>query len=394
MLRAGVGYSLSPDTREAAAQSAAVALDRAGLSKAEAALCFATSAHGARYPLMLRMVREKLNTQNVVGCSARGVISTGREMENGAAVVTMVIGGDAVRAKRIFVPGLREHTHEAALKLAQAAKPLPAKTNLLMLFPDSYNVNPTPFLATICAELPDVHIVGGGATEDGSTGQTFQFCGDAVSSDSVAALLLSGDFEVDTAVSVAAQMLGNSHRVTAAQGNFLLELDGQPALEVFKQTIGLMAEDLRRAATLVNICIGADPRAKRLERGRFFLRNIVGLSTQHKFLAVAHPLTVGDIVGFALREPGYAREDLNAVLEEANRRSHGRQPVFGLYFDCVARGINLYRVSDHDVSYIHQALGTFALAGFFTGFEIGPLAAAPCALQYSGVLTLVFEGAG
>ncbi len=394
MLRAGVGYSLSLDTAEAAAQTAAAALAQAGLTKAEAALCFATSAHGGGYPLMLRVVREQLKTQNVVGCSARGVISTGHEMECGAAVVTMAIGGAAVCAKRIFVPGLREHVREAALKLAQAVKPLPAKTNLLLLFPDSYNVNPALLLTALGAELPGVYLAGGGATEDGSTGQTFQFCGDVVSSDSVAALLLSGDFEVDIAVSVAAQMLGKSHRVTAAQGNFLLELDGRPALEVFKQEIGPMADDLRRATTLVNICVGADPKAARLERGHFFLRNIVGLSTQHRFLAVAHPLAAGDLVGFALREPSYAREDLSAALEEAGGKRNGRRPAFGLYFDCVARGINLYRVPDHDVSYIHQALGAFALAGFFTGFEIGPLAATPYALQYAGVLALVFEGAG
>jgi small ligand-binding sensory domain FIST len=388
-----VGLSLSLDTAEAAAQSAAGALAQAGLSRAEAALCFATSAHSARYPQMLRVVREQAKTQNVVGCSARGVIGAGREVEGGAAVVTIVIGGNGVVAKRIFVPGLREHSREVALRLAQAAQPLHPKTNLLVLFVDSYNANPAPLLTDLNAALPGVHIVGGGATEDGSTGQTFQLCGDASSSDSVAALLLSGDFGVDNAVSVAAQILGKSHRVTAAQGNFLLEMDGRPALEVFKEAIGPMAEDLRRAASLVNICVGVDPKGARLERGCFLLRNIVGLNVEHEFLAVAHPLAPGDLVGFALREPGYAREDLTATLEETEARHGGRHPAFGLYFDCVARGMNLYRVPDHDVSYIHQALGSFPLAGFFTGFEIGPLAAAPQALQYAGVLTLVYESA-
>jgi small ligand-binding sensory domain FIST len=392
MLRAGVGYSVSSSTGDAAAQAAGAALDQAGLPKAEAALCFATSAHAGAYPLMLRVVREHLKTQNVVGCSARGVIATGREMENGAAIVIMALGADALRARRVFVPGLREHPRKTAVKLAQSVKPLSGKTNLLLLFPDSYNVNPALLLPALSAELPGVHLVGGGATEDGSTGQTFQFCGDVVSSDSLAALLLSGDFEVDIAVSVAAQMLGRSHRVTGAQGNFLLELDGQPALDVFLREIGPMASDLRRAVSLVNICVSVDPRDERLERGRFVLRNIVGLSAEHRFLAVAHPLSAGDLVGFALREPGHAREDLSAALEAASGKHNGRPPAFGLYFDCVARGTNFYRVADHDVSYIHQALGVFALAGFFTGFEIGPLAMTTHALQYSGVLALAFEG--
>ena len=45
--------------------------------------------------------------------------------------------------------------------------------------------------------LPGVTIVGGGATEDGKIGETFQFCGDVVSSNSISAMLLAGDFAIN-----------------------------------------------------------------------------------------------------------------------------------------------------------------------------------------------------
>ncbi len=48
----------------------------------------------------------------------------------------------------------------------------------------------------------------------------------------------------------------------------------------------------------------------------------------------------------------------------------------------------------HDTAYIQQYLGPIPVAGFFTGFEIGPLADATGLLQYSGVLALISEKKG
>jgi len=65
--------------------------------------------------------------------------------------------------------------------------------------------------------------------------------------------------------------------------------------------------------------------------------------------------------------------------------------AFGLYFDCASRGSGLYNIPGHDAAYIRQYLGPVPVAGFFTGFEIGPLADATGLLQYSGVLALISE---
>jgi small ligand-binding sensory domain FIST len=62
-----------------------------------------------------------------------------------------------------------------------------------------------------------------------------------------------------------------------------------------------------------------------------------------------------------------------------------------LYFDCVSRGSGLYNMPGHDSAYIRQYLGPIPVAGFFTGFEIGPLADATGLLQYTGVLALISE---
>lgn len=390
MLRAGVGFSIAHNPRTAAVEACAQAMAQAGLANATGAVCFATTAHGAAFPLILRTTSQETRTAEVAGCSSMGVIAAEQEVESGPAVSVLVFGGDDIDAKRLFVPSLRGRGREVALEMAAAIKPALGRANLLCVFADTYNLEPDPFLETLRAQLPGVTIVGGGASEDGSIGETFQFCGDTVSSNSVAGMLISGDFDLNVGASLACTQIGPIHRVTAVRDNVLISLDDRPAYEVFAEAAGPLADDLRRALGFVFLGIPLEENAERLDRGRYLVRNIIGASAQHGVIAVAHHPEVGDRVGLVLRNAERARDDLKATLTEMRGRGAG-PAAFGLYFDCVSRGAGLYNIPGHDSAYIRQYLGAIPIAGFFTGFEIGPLGDDTGLLQYSGVLVLVSE---
>ena len=201
-------------------------------------------------------------------------------------------------------------------------------------------------------------------------------------------MLLAGDFELTLANTIACGLIGTAHRVTAARDNIMIELDGRPAYEVFAEAAGPLADDLRRALAYVFVAIPVYENAATIERGQFVVRNIVGASEEHGVIAVAFQPQVGDTLGFVLRDAERSRQDLKATLDDVNDRLH-EPPAFGLYFNCVSRGAGLYNIPGHDSAYIRRALGPVPIAGFFTGFEIGPLAEQTSLLQYSGVLALI-----
>lgn len=389
MLRAGVGYSTAADPIAAAEEAAAQALTQAGLRSADGAICFVNSKHSASFRPLMRTVAGKLQTPQVAGCSASGVIAGGREIEGGAAVAVLAVGG-GIRAQRVFVPSLKGRAVEAAGELATAVRPGLGRRNLLCLFPDSYNIEPEPFMAELTRELPHVVVVGGGATEDGSTGESFALCGDAAATNAVSGMLFAGDFEISTGASLGCRLIGPPRRITAVQNNILIELDGRPALEVLKQTIGPLGDDLRRAAAMVYLAVTFDPKAEHLEHGRYLIRNLIGFDEKRGLIGTVYQPHAGDLIGFALRDEQGARDDLKLTLEEMERDVRN-PPAFGLYFDCISRGSNLYSIGDHDSAYLARQFPGVPIAGFFTGFEIGPVAAATRLLQYSGVLALVSE---
>jgi small ligand-binding sensory domain FIST len=390
MIRAGVGFSTATNPRVAAAQATAAALAQAGISRATGALCFATSGYGAAFQMIVRTVASEAHTREVAGCSSVGIIAGETEIESGSALAVLVFGGDEdeIHATRFFVPTLRGRAAGVASDIASAVRPKLGKSNLLILLADTYNFEAEATLDALGKKLPGVAIAGGGASEDGSVGETFVFCGDTVSSNSVSGMLLSGDFELTLANSIACGLIGTAHRVTAARDNIVIELDGRPAYEVFAEAAGPLSDDLRRALAYVFVAVPVYENATTIERGKFVVRNIVGASEEHGVIAVSFQPSVGDTIGFVLRDAERSRQDLKATLDELSARLD-RPPAFGLYFDCVSRGAGLYNIPGHDSAYIRQALGPIPIAGFFTGFEIGALADNTALLQYSGVLTLI-----
>jgi small ligand-binding sensory domain FIST len=388
MVRAGVGYSIALNPKTAAAEATSAAMRSAGLLRAQGAMCFATTAYGAAYPMILRAVAAEAKTREVAGCSSLGVIAGEQEIETGHGLAVVVVGGEEISARRFFVPGLRGRGAEVAAEVARAVRPALGRSNLLCLFADTYNTEPDAILPVLGRELPGVTITGGGASEDGSIGETFQFCGDVVSNNSVSGMLLAGDFDLTITSTLACAPIGSMHRVTACRDNVILELDGRPAYEAFAAAAGPLAGESRRALTFVFLAVPLNADAQRLERGQYLVRNIVGTSKEHGALAVAHQPSPGDRIGFVLRDAERARGDLKQTLEDLRASLKG-PPALGLYFDCVSRGAGLYNIPGHDSAYIRRYLGEFPLGGFFTGFEIGPSAGSTRVLQYTGVLALI-----
>jgi len=87
--------------------------------------------------------------------------------------------GGGFRARRFFVP------------ISRGGRPMPLRRSLrppaspdgherlLLLFADTYNVEPEPLFLRLAELLPGVPVVGGGASEDGSVGEVSVFAGDA-----------------------------------------------------------------------------------------------------------------------------------------------------------------------------------------------------------------------
>jgi len=439
MIRAGVGHSSNPESVDAAVEAAKIAMAGLGQKRADFALVFATAAHQPAYPALLHAIRQITKTDHLVGCSAYGVVTTDAELELTPAIGVMAIAADDLR----FTPFCFHHLQDrneavgraigrlvrhadgqsaspagpgraaterrsgrSAAAASVAAGPpeapgtadlLPGQAGqergqpLLMVFPDTFAMQPTLLFRGIHHEAGPVTIVGGGASEDGTLSQTYQFFGADATPNAVSGVMMEGKFITTISLSQACHPIGESMAVTRSKGNVVMELGGRPAFEVFEQLIKEHDIEPEQVGAQLFVGLPVDPSHTRLHRGEYLIRNIVGANPRQGSIAVATEVQEGQIFSFALRQPDETKLAMEEMLRELSQVHHGRAPAFGLYFDCCGRGSSLYGESGTDLSLIKKYLGDIPLIGFFTYAEIAPLGRITHLHNYTGVLTLVSD---
>lgn len=186
---------------------------------------------------------------------------------------------------------------------------------------------------------------------------------------------------VVTALSQGCTPIGPSREITKAERNIIVELDGQPAFEIFRAEIGeMLARNLDRIPGFIFAGLshagsdGAD----------YLVRDIAGVDPQHGLVAVPQDVTVGERVMFCRRDAGAATTDMNRMLDTLAERSGPTPPRGGLYFSCLGRGPSLFDDARSEAAMIRERFPDLPLVGFFGNGEI----ANSRLYAYTGVLSL------
>jgi len=382
MLRAGVGLSTHGDARTAGRQAAESAL--ASVGRAEAALLFATPAYAAELPVLLAAAAEVLGTRDVVGASVHGMLVSGREHEGGPAVAVLAEAGLA--AVPFLIPDLAGEEALAGEQIAALLSPGPRPEDLVIVLPDPQALRPEPLLEGLARALGEAAVVGAGAM-GALSDPPLQWCGERVESGALAGLVLRGSKPPRIGVTQACRPATGLFTVTRARGNWILELDGRPALEVYREAAREpLAADLRRAAAHLLVALPRDA-GETLAPGSYLVRNVAGFATSENAFAIPDRLAPGRRIALAHRDPESARDDLKAMLAGLA----GGSPAIALYFDCCARGTGFFGVQDLEAAYLEQAIGPAPLLGVFGSCEIGPIGSRTELLTYTGVLAVLDE---
>jgi small ligand-binding sensory domain FIST len=392
MIRAGAGQSSHHSTAQAAEDAARQAMAQAGIRRADAALVFFTADHAKSQRELIEPLCRVTGTDRIAGVSAAGILTASGEVEGNHGVAVLVLASDQMQARPFLFEPLRERDREVGAEIARCAASRAEQNSLLALFPDTYNGQPQRLLQALEQEGGFVPVVGAGAAESGTTQATYQLCGDALTTNGVAGMVLSGSFHASIDITQGCQPLTGPMVITKAEKNLIFEIDNRPALEVFARLLkGPLAEDIRRALTVLFVGLPADRNENSVGPGKYLVRNIIGLDPEKGILGVAEEVHEGQAMIFAFRDGQRAREDLNQMLARQVENLRGKKPAFGLYFNCCARGASLYGIPGIDSAYIRQALGDFPLIGMFGGYELAPLGGANRLFAYTGVLALITE---
>lgn len=389
MWSAGSGISSLPDARAAAREASEAALSGlggpgspAGAGRADAALVFAGPGHAAQASRLLEGAAEVLGTRCLVGGLAHGVIGAGQEDEGASGVSVLAVAG--LEAASVWVPDLAGQEDVVGDELLARLGGAPRPEDLVVLVPDPRALRPERLLDAVHEAVGPAGVVGAGAADPLAEAPRV-WCGREVESGALAALVLRGAAGLRVGVTQACRPATPLLTVTRASGPWVQEIDGRPALDVYREAARRpLADDLSRAAAFVLAALPRDSTAP-LAPGGYLVRNVVGFDTDANAFAIPQGVKAGDPLLLVHREPETARDDLKALLAGLV----DAKPGLALYLDCCARGAGFFGVAGLEAGYLGQAFPGVPLGGMFGSCEIGPIAGRPELLTYTGVLALL-----
>jgi len=391
--KAGVGCSLDENGKQAAREAALQAIGAGGLTQADWALVFCTFPHRSSYKDIAKSVCEVVQTKNVTGCSAVGVLSNLGEIEAQPGVAVLAASSDNIRGTTFLVQDYGDGGLKAGVEIGEELISIESKNTLLSLLPDPYLIHPELLFRGVESQLGEIQIVGAAASEHPGMNMTYEFCGDRVLSGAVSGLALHGNFTHRIGITQGCQPVGVPCTITKAERNIIFELDGEPAFKVLKKQVPRrIIDNPQDMMSLLFVGFTPDPKEKEIVGGDYLVRNIIGVNPDTEIIGVAENVKEGQTLIFAVRHPTMAREDLKQMLDRlVSSKENDKQFQFGFYFNCCARGSSLYGHQGIDTAYISQALGDIPIIGFFGNSEFAPLRNINYLFTYTGVLVLISE---
>jgi len=222
---------------------------------------------------------------------------------------------------------------------------------------------------------------------------TFQFFDDEIVQQAALAVVAEGgSFRLDTVVMHGCRPASSYHRVTKADANVVLEIDGRPALEVVADLLGSDATvGWREYPLFVTLGVNKGDKFGEYDEEAYANRLCMAIDEERRGLIMFEPdLTVGTDVQLMRRSIDFAY-----IHERAQRlydRLGDRKPFFALYIDCMGRAGAYCGSAGEEGAEIQTVIGSrMPLLGLYTGVEIGMVAGRQQALDWSGVLCIFSE---
>jgi hypothetical protein len=234
-----------------------------------------------------------------------------------------------------------------------------------------------------------VPITGGLAGDGGAFTRTLTIGPEGVSDNNVVAVGLCGDGLSFTHGSFGGwEPFGPARKVTRCEGNVLFELDGEPALEVYKRYLGDHAKDLPASGLLFPFAmLGEDHNALGL------IRTILAVDEATGSLTLAGEITLNGYLKLMHASTDKLVNGAEAAAEAAAATYKSSGDNLAILVSCVGRKLVMGGRVDEEVEAVGDVFGSKAvLTGFYSYGEISPFTPGASCKLHNQTMTITCLG--
>lgn len=323
---------------------------------------------------VLRALNLKFPNAIITGCSTAGEISNITVKDNSISLTAIQL--EKTKLKKVaFKIQDKNCSEKAGEDIAEEL--LSADLQHLLVLSDGLNVNGAELVNGLKKKAPNVTITGGLAADGFLFNNTFVVNQDTAEDKIIIGLGFYGtSLKVGCSSKGGWESFGIERLVTKSEKNVLFELDGKPALQVYKAFLGPEAVNLPSSGLLFPLSL------KVTDSSIPVVRTILGVSEENQSLTFAGNIPYGAHVRLmkANMNKLITGAKTSAVVASANTKKNSELAIL---ISCVGRRLVLKQMVEEEIEVVRDVLSTKpTITGFYSYGEIGPFGEfSPCELH-------------
>jgi hypothetical protein len=338
--------------------------------------------------ILFQEINLKFPLSKKIGCSDSGEIYKGCLFDESLAIAIAKFHQTRVRVVHQTI----ENMADSFLVGQELAKKLQGdQLASVFVVSDGLMTNGSELVRGLNSVLPGVVITGGLAGAGKGFKTTWVLQNGFPESGVASALGLYGNYvHVEHGSKGGWDTFGPERIITKSRENILYELDGRPALKLYKEYLGDQAINLPASALLFPLQLRAnDTNSDRV------VRTVLGIDEEENAMIFAGNVPQGSLAQLMMANFDRLVEGAASAAEQVSQVSWPPGPILTIAISCVGRRLVLGERIDEEIDSIVATLPSQAeLIGFYSNGEISPLVRGQaCALHNQTMtITAISEG--
>jgi hypothetical protein len=303
---------------------------------------------------------------DIIGCTTAGEIFNNQVNDNILTVTAVYFENTKTK---FFVSELTDF-NKCYEKGVEVAKAIPVENlSHVFLIGEGININGSKLVEGIVDELPEqVKITGGLAGDYEGYKETFVVANEYGKKNLIAVVAFYGDkIKIGYGSVDGFDTFGIERTVTKSKDNILYELDGKPALDLYKEYLGEYASKLPVSGLLFPLNI-------RSHDNRYsYVRTVAGVDEKTNSLKFAGDIPEG-YYGKLMR--ANFNNLINGAMKAAENSINGidcQNIELAILVSCRGRRVVLNQMIDEELEVVRNILGdNVTFTGFYSNGEIAP----------------------
>lgn len=312
----------------------------------------------------IKTLHKRYPRAQIIGCTTTGEITPNGVHDDSIHITAMLWERSSLRfVAKPVVRMAESHTlgNDIAADLNQA------DLKGVFVLSDGLNVNGSELVAGLQEVLKDVPITGGLAGDGAQFTQTFLLHNDKIQDKMVVAVGIYGADAIMTSGALGGwKPYGPPRRVTKSDKNIVLELDGKPALPLYKMYIGNYAKDLPASGLNFPFAIMSENKIITV------IRTLLAVSDKDNSLTFAGNVAEGSTVRMLQSNHDRLVEGAtDAARQIIDKGANLAENAVAICVSCVGRKLVMADQVSDEVYAVQRLLGTqTGITGFYSNGEI------------------------